>query len=156
MYFCHQEMCLRKAVESMLQIFKDLIHFLLSCRKLASFLFLFKLKELFKRKLAFYLRLVETNEQNGILEKLQFNWRTDESADASGRSERDKWKAYFEMRVGCGEEELPLDKVDLVGAALLSCETHGGGRALGVGKVTADDQRVSPQVVVEAEHHRVA
>lgn len=60
------------------------------------------------------------------------------------------------MRVGCGEEELPLDEVDLVCAALLSRQPHGGGRALGVGKVAADDERVSPQVVVETEHHGVA
>lgn len=65
-------------------------------------------------------------------------------------------KAYFKMGVGCREEQFPLYEVDLVRAALLSRETHSSGCALWVGKVTADDERVSPQVVVEAEHHGVA
>lgn len=59
------------------------------------------------------------------------------------------------MCVGSGEEQFALDEVDLVCAALLSSEAHGRRRSFWVGKVAADDERVSPQVVIEAEHHRV-
>ena len=59
---------------------------------------------------------------------------------------------HLEVCVGRGEEEFALDEVDLVHAALL----HGCGHALGGGEVAADDERVCPEVVVEAEHHWVA
>jgi len=54
---------------------------------------------------------------------------------------------HLEVGVGRGEEQLPLDEVDLVGAAPLAVR-------VGV-EVAADDQGACPQVVVEAEHHRV-
>lgn len=60
------------------------------------------------------------------------------------------------MCIGCGEEQLALDKVDLVSTALLSSEAHSRCCALWVCKVTADDQRVRPQVIVETKHHWVA
>lgn len=62
---------------------------------------------------------------------------------------------HLEVCIGGGEEELALDQVDLVGAALLGREPHGSQSALWCGEVAADDERVRAQVVVEAEHHRV-
>lgn len=63
--------------------------------------------------------------------------------------------AHLEVCIGSSEEQFAFYEVDFISTALFSSEAHSGCCALWGCIMATDDQRVSPQVVIEAEHHRV-